>query len=84
MLTDEEIIVNFQSKLGEVPNNHDLDYYRSCTMEEFLIKLDKRLAIKNDPTFARRLAANYRAYMKASEEERKNWISPKPIGMTKE
>ena len=78
MLTAEQIISSFQSKINEIPDDNLIEIYKDYTQEQLDAILDRNIAIKNDPTFTQRLAENYKAYLAATLEERANWAHITP------
>jgi hypothetical protein len=78
MLTAEQIISSFQSKINETPDDVLIEIYKEYTQEQLDAVLDRNVAIKNDPTFSQRLAENYKAYLAATPEEQANWVHIDP------
>ena len=83
MLTDQEITDAFINKLGEPPEEVQLEIYRDFTIEDLNKVLDRRLAIEQDPTFTQRVAEDYIKFMYATPEEQSLWTYPEPIPQNK-
>jgi hypothetical protein len=81
MLTEQEIVDIFLSKVNEHPGEILIEEYKNLSIEELNEILDRRIAIDNnlDPTFNQRLQDDYKAYLAASPEERQNWQRVRPI-----
>ena len=81
MLTDQEIIDAFLSRVNEHPGDILIAAYRELTMDQLNEILDRRIAIENnvDPTFRQRLKEDYQAYLAATPEQRVNWPRVRPI-----
>ncbi len=83
MLTDQEIIDAFMNKVGEPPEDIQLETYREYTIEDLNKVLDRRLAISQDPTYYQRLYENYMEYQYATPEQQSMWKYPEPIPQNK-
>lgn len=73
MLTENEIINAFLNKIGEQPEQSQIEEYSTYSLEELIAILDRRLLIENNPDMLNKIAENYNNYMKASEEDKRNW-----------
>lgn len=80
MLTEQEIVDIFLSKVNEHPGEILIEEYKNLSIEELNEILDRRIAIDNnlDPTFNQRLQDDYKAYLAATPEERVNWPRVRP------
>lgn len=78
MLTNQEIIELFKNKVGEIPDEQQIEEYNNYSFDELTVILDRRIAIERDPTYFQRLAENYQLYLEASLEEKAQWKFPDP------
>jgi hypothetical protein len=73
MLTDQEIKNMFNVKLGILPEELQIEQYKTYSFEELTAVLDRRIAIENDPTILDKIAKDYFNYINAPEEDRRTW-----------
>ena len=80
MLTRQQIIDTFVQGINEIPSDGLIEVYSTFTQEQLDAVIARNIAIRNDPTFTERVAADYQNYMAATEEERAAWkqIDPNP------
>lgn len=81
MLTPEQITEAFMSKLGTPPDEMQIQIYSNFDIDTLNNVLNRNLAIQNDPTYDTRLAEDYKNYLAATPEQRKNWplLQPNPL-----
>jgi hypothetical protein len=81
MLTRQQVIDTFVAGINEIPGDELIETYTDGFTQEQLDEVVRRnLAIRQDPTFAQRLAEDYNNYMAATPEERAVWkqVDPNP------
>lgn len=79
-LTAQQIEKMFMDKVGELPDQSQIDVYANYSIEELTTVLNRRIAIEKDPTYYQRLAEDHTRYMAASLEEQQAWkiVEPRP------
>lgn len=73
MLSENEIVNVFLNKIGEQPEQLQIEEYSTYSLEELTAVLDRRLLIENDPAMYDKITENYNNYMTASETDKHNW-----------
>lgn len=73
MLTENEIVAVFLNKIGEQPEQLQIEEYSTYSLEELTAVLDRRLLIENDPAMYDKITENYNNYMTASATDKHNW-----------
>lgn len=81
MLTEQQIIEAFISKINQPPDEFQIEAYKELSLEKLNEILDRRAAIENnvDPTYYDRLRENFQAYLEATPEQKQNWQRIRPI-----
>lgn len=79
MLSENEIVNVFLNKIGEQPEQLQIEEYSTYSLEELTAVLDRRLLIENDPAMYDKITENYNNYMTASETDKHNWDFTKPF-----
>jgi hypothetical protein len=81
MLTEQEIVDAFMSRVNEHPGEILIQAYQELSIDQLHEILDRRVAIENnvDPTYTQRLQENYQAWLAATPEQRINWVRVRPI-----
>lgn len=80
MLTRQQVIDTFVAGINEIPGDELIEAYEQFTQEQLDNIIARNIAIRNDPTFAQRVAENYQRFLTSSEEERAAWkqVDPNP------
>jgi len=81
MLTRQQVIDTFVAGINEIPRDELIEVYTDGFTQEQLDEVIRRnLAIRQDPTFARRSIEDFQKYMSATPEEQAVWkhIDPNP------
>lgn len=73
MLTENEIVAVFLNKIGEQPEQSQIEEYSTYSLEELTAVLDRRILIENNPDMYDKMVENYNNYMSASETDKHNW-----------
>ncbi len=81
MLTEQEIVDIFLSRVNEHPGEVLIEAYKNLSIDQLNEILDRRLAVDNnvDPTYQQRLREDYQTYLAATPEQRANWQRVRPI-----
>ena len=79
MLTRQQVIDTFVAGINEIPGDELLEAYEQFTQEQLDTVIARNIAIRNDPTFAQRVAEDYQRYLAATEEERAVWKQVAPL-----
>ena len=79
MLTRQQVIDTFVAGINEIPGDELIEAYEQFTQEQLDTVIARNLAIRNDPTFAQRVAEDYQRYLAATEEERAVWKQVDPL-----
>jgi hypothetical protein len=80
MLTRQQIIDTFVAGINEIPADELIEAYEYFTQEQLDTVIARNIAIRNDPTFAQRVAEDYQRFLEATSEERAVWkqVDPNP------
>lgn len=73
MLTENDIVNAFLDKIGEQPEQSQIEEYATYSLEELNAILDRRILIETNPNMLNNIAEDYKNYMNASEEDKRNW-----------
>jgi hypothetical protein len=79
MLTEQEIVNVFLNKIGEQPEQSQIEEYSTYSLEELTAVLDRRILIENNPDMYDKMVENYNNYMSASATDKHNWDFTKPF-----
>jgi hypothetical protein len=79
MLTEQEIVNVFLNKIGEQPEQSQIEEYSTYSHEELTAVLDRRILIENNPDMYDKMVENYNNYMSASATDKHNWDFTKPF-----
>jgi hypothetical protein len=79
MLTEQEIVNVFLNKIGEPPEQSQIEEYSTYSLEELTAVLDRRILIENNPDMYDKMVENYNNYMSASATDKHNWDFTKPF-----
>jgi uncharacterized protein YsxB (DUF464 family) len=73
MLTENDIVNTFLNKIGQPPEQSQIEEYATYSLEELNAILDRRILIKTNPDMLNNIAEDYKNYINASEKDKHNW-----------